>query len=124
MSEIDTRSQQRKLQRHLINDIVEVYDTQHDHYLGRLVNIHAEGLMVMGDSAVEVDRLYQLALQLPKPINGRDLIHIGVDCLWVKESDDHNKHWSGFYIIDKSVEAEDDINRLVQLLEESANSAQ
>lgn len=109
----------RELERHVIHGDVDVYDSLRDRYLGRLVNIHTQGLMVMGDWALEEDHLYSLDLHLPEPINDQLVIHLGVDCLWTREADLADKYWMGFAIIDASTEALSAIQRLVERLGES-----
>lgn len=108
--------QQRQLERYGLRDAVDVYDNLRDIYLGRLVNIHARGLMLMGDQPMEEDKLYKLDLHLPQAVNGRSTIHLGVDCLWTRNADHNGKHWAGFTIIDRSPEADDDIEGLITLL--------
>ena len=66
-------SNDRALQRHGINGAVDVYDSLRDVYIGRLVNIHSEGLMIIGDVRLEEDKLYKLDLHLPEHVNGPEL---------------------------------------------------
>lgn len=108
--------QQREQQRYEVSDPIDVYDSLKDLYLGRLVNIHDRGLMVMGDQPLEEDKLYTLDLHLPFSLNGQDSIHIGVDCLWTRNADHNGKHWSGFTIIDMSAEARAAIEGLIERL--------
>lgn len=111
-------SNDRGLKRHGIVGNVDVYDSLRDIYLGRLVNIHQQGLMIMGDIALEEDKLYQLDLNLPEPINDRTSIHLGVDCLWTRNADYNGKHWAGFAIIDLSPQTAEDIHQLVEQMGE------
>lgn len=73
-----SREHDRELERHSINGDVDVYDNLRDLYIGRLVNIHAQGLMVVGDVAMEEDRIYTLDLHVPEPVNGQMVIQLGV----------------------------------------------
>lgn len=116
---INDMSHDRALERHGIAAAVDVYDNLRDVYIGRLVNIHSEGLMVIGDIRLEEDKLYKLDLHLPEHVNGRNTIHLGVDCLWTRNADHNDKHWAGFTIIDISPQGADDIRALVELLGES-----
>lgn len=106
----------RELERHGIDGDVDVYDSLRDIYLGRLVNIHAKGLMIIGDVPLEEDKLYKLDLNLPKSASDRTSIHIGVDCLWTRNADHDDKHWTGFSIIDLSPQAAEDVRLLVEHL--------
>jgi hypothetical protein len=116
MDDHKSQPHQRTQARHGINAHVDVYDRLRDIYLGRLVNIHSEGLMLVGDVAVEEDRIYTLDLHLPVPLNGRESLQLGVDCLWVREADQEGKYWAGFAIIDLAPEAAADIHLLVEHL--------
>ncbi len=117
MSDIE-RAYERRLTRHAVSSVVDIYDKDRETYIGRLVNIHQEGLMLMGDVRLEIDHLYQLQLQLPSPINGRSVVSMGVDCLWTRASEDNRQHWSGFHIIDISDEALADILCLIEAMDE------
>lgn len=122
MTDQEQSTHRRSLKRHSIESAVEVYDSLRGMYLGRLVNIHSDGLMLMGENAViAADRLYQLDLHLPQHVNGKGIMHLGVDCLWVRESDECTKHLSGFQIIDMAPETKKDIEELVLLLGEEKN---
>ncbi len=112
MTEVD-RHYERRLKRHSVHGVVEVYDSNRDLYVGRLVNVHSEGLMLMGEVLLESDHVYQLDLQLPTPLRGDKVIHLGVDCLWVRSSDESTTNWSGFHIIDLSEKAREQISDLM-----------
>lgn len=100
--------------RHTPASDIDVYDNTRDQYLGRLVNIHQDGLMVIGDHPFEEDCLYKLDLHLPQPVNGCNSVHIGVDCLWARNADDNGKHWAGFSIIDASPQVLEVIEHLME----------
>lgn len=108
------KKDERRQQRPGAGQDIDVYDNTLDAYLGRLVNIHSEGLMLIGDQPFEEDRLYRLDLHLSEPVNERNSIQLGVDCLWVKNADDNGKHWAGFSIIDASPQALEDIETLAK----------
>lgn len=112
MSEVE-KHYERRLKRHRINGVVEIYDSNRDQYLGRLVNIHCEGLMVMGEGLMQTDHVYQLDLQLPEVIGGSATLHLGVDCLWSRAVDASNTHWTGCHIIDLSDQARRQIDALI-----------
>lgn len=114
-----SREHDRELERHTINGDVDVYDNLRDQYIGRLVNVHIQGLMIVGDIAMEEDRLYTLDLHLPEPVNSQTVIQLGADCLWARDADLSGKHWTGFSIIDASPQATESIRILVELLGET-----
>lgn len=102
----------RSAPRNSVGQCIDVYDNTRDAYLGRIVNLHNQGLMVIGDQPFEEDCLYRLDLHLSEPVNERNSIQLGVDCLWVRNAEDNSKHWAGFSIIDASPQALEDIETL------------
>ena len=109
---------QRGLKRHQVTDIVEVYDRATQQYIGRLVNIHSEGMMLMGDQLLSIEKIYQLDLILAQPLDGVDKIQLGIDCFWVREAGDGSPHWAGCRIIDASDEALLMIDKLLNIWQE------
>jgi hypothetical protein len=78
-----------------------------------LVNIHTQGLMLVGDIPLDEDCLYQLDIHLPDN-NTKQVIRVGVDCLWARAADQNGKHWTGFSIIDSTPHAAEEIHKLIQ----------
>jgi hypothetical protein len=114
MSDISSQNYDRAMHRHVAGSNVDVYDSLRDMYLGRLVNIHGQGLMVVGDVPLEEDRLYELDMHIWDKNNDRQVIRVGVDCLWTRAADENGKHWTGFNIIDSSPHATTVIQSLIQ----------
>lgn len=108
----DQKQDLRRLHRHVLSEPVDVVDRLSQSPLGRLVNIHREGLMVMGGYPFDRERLYLLEIQLAESVNGRRSIPLGVDCLWSR-SEESQMHWAGFKIIDASDDALQDIDVLI-----------
>ena len=113
MSDISAHDNDRMLHRHTLNADVDVYDSLRDVYLGRLVNIHTQGLMIVGDVLLEEDRLYELDMHLPNMDSSKRVLRLGVDCLWTRAADQNGKHWTGFSIIDSTPQAAEEIHRLI-----------
>jgi hypothetical protein len=113
------KAEQRKLLRHVLSGPVNIYDRVSQSFLGRLVNVHTEGLMIMGNHPFTADCIYQIDMQLPQAIGGSEMISIGVDCLWSRSEDAH-VHWAGCKIIDASESALHQINLLIELFGEQA----
>jgi hypothetical protein len=111
-----SREHDRELERVNISGDVDVYDSLRDLYLGRLVNIHVQGLMIVGDFALEEDHLYTIDLHLPNPVQGQSVIQLGVDCLWARDADLAGKYWTGFGIIDVSTSGMENIHALIEVL--------
>ena len=115
MSDFSTHDNDRTLERHAVNGDVDVYDSLRDIYVGRLVNIHAHGMMIIGDVLLEEDKLYDVDMHLTNLTGTNLTLRVGVDCLWSRAADQSGKHWTGFSLIDVSPQAADEIRRLIAL---------
>lgn len=113
MSDLSVNNNDRGMHRHVISGAVDVYDSLRDVYLGRLVNIHTQGLMIVGDVPLEEDRLYELDMHIPTADSAEHILRLGVDCLWTRSADQNGKHWTGFSIIDSTPHAMDEIHKLI-----------
>jgi hypothetical protein len=69
--------------------------------------------MLVGDVPLEEDRLYELDMHIPDEQNGKQVLRVGVDCLWTRAADQNGKHWTGFSIIDLTPQAMDEIHQLI-----------
>ncbi len=107
------RPYERALKRVDVPCIVDVYDSVNETYLGRMVNVHDEGLMIMTASPIDEDKLYQVDLHMPDDIGGGKL-HLGIDCLWVRPNDDSETYWAGCKIIDISPEGREQVTALLK----------
>lgn len=114
MNDLSSQNYDRALPRHSIGGDIDVYDALRDIYLGRLVNIHSKGLMLVGDVLLEEDHLYGLDMHIPTADGNKQVVHIGVDCLWSRPADQNGKHWTGFSIIDSTPLVAEEINKLIQ----------
>jgi hypothetical protein len=112
----------RKLDRHELSANIDVWDARTDDYLGRLVNLHAEGLMLLCQEPLVEDNLYQLRITLPQNLASSGELAVGVDCLWVRAADASEGpeasggHWAGCQIIDASAHAQSLLDLLISRL--------
>lgn len=107
--------QERHLRRHELSQAIEVKELHGGALLGTLVNVHEEGLLIVGVDSLRSDHVYQVVLCPPEPLSDEDAITLGVDCLWVKEAEDLSMQWSGCQIIDASDEAREQIAEMIEL---------
>jgi hypothetical protein len=101
----EVSEQQRKLQRQQITTTVTIENVLTGTASGELVNITAEGLMMISDHEVDTNSIFQFALILPEAIDGSRRIELGVDCLWCRKAEIFDRYWSGYQIIDASPQA-------------------
>lgn len=98
------QNNRRQLARHKLASSLDVWDSATDMRLGQLVNLHRQGLMLLGDGDFGENKVYRLAIHLPQSVCADGELLLGVDCLWVKRDPDTGLHWAGFQIIDASAE--------------------
>lgn len=108
--------EQRKSDRKKISGSMTVRDINRDRITGQLVDISADGLMLLGDAQLAIGGMYQFDIDLPEEINGHSVLHLGVECLWCRNADDPEHFWAGFHIIDISGEDQETLNDLIGML--------
>ena len=91
--------EKRKQERCEIKDVLEVFDIHSERQLGRVVDISAEGLMIISKNPVPVNQIFQLLIPLPMELVGCNELRLGAESLWTRETDSGTEHWAGFHII-------------------------
>ncbi len=104
----------RKRERKEINQTIPIFDIINNREVGELVNITVDGMMIISGSHIETQSIFQFLLKLPGLIQGVDELHIGVDCLWCRETENFHRYWAGFQIIDASDETVAIIETLIK----------
>ena len=82
--------------------------------MGQLVNITSKGLMLTAAQPIDANLVYQLELVLTAPRDATDRVNFGAESLWCRQTGDNSCYWTGFQIIDISVETVDFINDLTE----------
>ena len=111
-------NEKRIEERYRLNETIIVRDSLKECEIGDLVNIHQNGLMIMG-KALTPNASYQITLALPKAIEYSEgktqNIALGIECLWQQQTDlQADIFWSGCSIIDVSPIAKECIHRLIE----------
>lgn len=105
--------EQRRNERHDVNSVLAIRNVMNDESLGMLVNISADGFMMIGPANVSEGNIYQLSLTLAESIDGSNKIDFAAECLWTNTADSEDKIWSGHRIIDVSDDDQERINALI-----------
>jgi hypothetical protein len=113
--------ERRQTPRKIADQRILVQDMNAGQPLGRVVNLSTEGLMLVGNTAVESNLVFQLELTLQEPHRGRRQLHLGVESLWCSEAGEGERFWSGYRIIDVSLDAIDLIESLVESWKEASD---
>ena len=76
----------RSLERKKTEVFFGVYERDSSKYVGRLVDINTNGLMIMGKLVFEVNTALKLKMDLPQEINGKSHIEFDVKVVWCEKS--------------------------------------
>jgi|TARA_R110000822_G_scaffold66105_8_gene161574 hypothetical protein len=105
--------EKRRLERHIVSSSLEVYNLDTGQHLGRVVDLHSEGLMLLSDQPVELFQHYALQISLPMTLNGMKEFFVDAESLWRRESIAGGQHWTGMHFVKIPDEARHCIDRMV-----------
>jgi hypothetical protein len=107
---------QRKEERKKLDVVLCVTDLHTGREVGCLVDISPVGMMLVSQTPIPVNTVYQFSISLPMPINGEDSISFGAESLWNNMEEDSGHCWSGFQVIDISEAHQKVIELLIEKL--------
>lgn len=105
--------EKRRLERHKISNSLEVYDLDTGNHLGRVVDLHLEGLMLLSNDPIELFRRYALQINLPMILGGMSEFFLDAESLWHRESIAGGQHWTGLHFVRLPDEARQCIERMI-----------
>ncbi|MDR2140334.1 MAG: PilZ domain-containing protein [Deltaproteobacteria bacterium] len=107
----------RELSRRELIYYLRVTDLLNSQELGRMVDIHTKGLLLMGSTALTIGRDYLISLELPKALqeHGASDINIKARAIWCRPSLTQPYVENGLMFIEPSQEAKDAIENLIQI---------
>jgi hypothetical protein len=107
----------RELTRRELIYYLKVTDLLNSQELGRMVDIHTQGLLLMGTSALTIGREYLISLELPKALQEQGLTDIGLKArsVWCRPSLTQPYLENGLMFIEPTQEAKKAIENLIQI---------
>jgi hypothetical protein len=105
------KKHQRRLTRYYVDVQIDVLNQMTGEVIGSIVDIHTEGLMLVG--MVEVDCVYMIRLVPQEQAQKVGDIELGIDCLWTSSLEQGESCWAGCRIIDASEDALAKVERLI-----------
>jgi hypothetical protein len=106
-------SERRNLERHTVSSSLEVYDLETGNLLGRVVDLHVEGLMLLSDKPIEMFKSFSLQINLPMTLNGMDEFLLDAESLWNRESIGGGQYWTGLHFTHLPAESRQCIEKMV-----------
>ena len=105
--------ERRKLKRQHIMFYSRVFDRQTGAFLGYLGNLTPDGAMIIGEIELEVNKDFQLRIDLPEDIYAKPLLNIKARSAWCQRDIDPNFFTIGFSLHDVSPEDIDIITEII-----------
>jgi hypothetical protein len=99
--------------RHLIY-YLHVYNRLDNELLGHVVDITAEGLMIIGEKTLPIDHDFSLHMTLPSEIMGRESLDFEAHSVWSRRDADPTLFGTGFRLNDIDSEESRIIRRLIK----------
>lgn len=96
--------EKRKSPRKVADEVLQVSDKITGSYIGRVVNISAEGLMLLSHEPIVMGSVYQLEMDIPEGGGDVKRVGFGAEAVWTTEATQPDSYWTGFRIIDISGE--------------------
>ncbi len=94
-------AEQRSASRKELSTIVSVFDAMSGERIGHIGNISQTGMMIICQTQVGEDNLYQLSFTLPATGETAERqLNVGATCLWCSEAESTGTYWAGFEVID------------------------
>ncbi len=103
----------RKSDRRRIAYFMRVYDRETDKFVGNLVDLSDNGLMLIREKPVEPDTKIKMKIGLPRKKEGHDRITFDARCLWCRRNIHTDFFDTGFKLQNMSAEKSETITRLV-----------
>lgn len=100
--------------RRRIDQKIEIVDVNSDAALGTLANISQGGFMLLSEKAMPTNKLYQLRIPFPAPIDEATSVELGAESLWCNAATGPGSFWTGFQIIDISDHGSELVTRLIE----------
>jgi hypothetical protein len=104
---------QKLIRRQAIDDLV-VYDVRTNQPIGRVENMTIEGVKLITEEPVEVQRVLYCKMELPKKILGRRQVTFDAECRWCKRNAETELYDTGYKLRNISASDKEVISQLVR----------
>jgi hypothetical protein len=110
--------EKRKRRRWELIFFLRVFDEQSGKLLGHVVDIHEEGLMLLSEKPIELNRDYDLALEMPNiDRSGRKKVSLKAHAIWQSADANPDLVDTGFQLINPKKDAVRTIGDLIEELQ-------
>jgi hypothetical protein len=109
-------TEKRGLERRELIYYLRVRDTATDQELGRMVDIHKNGLLVMGPRSLVPERVYSISIEMPKAMMEQGITNVTskAKVMWSRASQTTSFLENGLMFIEPGLETGRTIERLIE----------
>lgn len=96
----------RRARRRRAIERIDVIDSMTDTTIGQLGNLSESGLLLIANTPLREDALYQWRFLLPQPRGGDAPVECGAQVLWMDRASANGQLWAGarFVLVPKSAQ--------------------
>jgi hypothetical protein len=105
--------EKRNLKRRHLIYYLRIMDKETNELVGHLVDITSEGIMLISEDQMEINKTFHFRMMLPKEIIGKEMLEFTATSLWSKKDINPDFYDTGFRIEDIN---EPDTLRIDQLI--------
>lgn len=109
----DESPDRRKTKRRYVMYYSRIHEAEK--LIGHLADITPQGLMVLSDKPLEIDRIYKLRIELSADVTDLPFMEVLAKSLWCKPDVDPNFYNTGFELVGISQAEIDVIQRIIEL---------
>lgn len=106
--------ERRKVKRRFLLYYMRVYDYATRHQIGNLVDITAEGMMVLSENAFSVGTTIRLRMELTEDVADKPFLEFTARSKWCKPDITPNLYNIGFEILDLEPGDEQIVQRIIE----------
>lgn len=103
---VKERKEMRGVERRHLVFYLRVFDGMSSKVIGHIVDISAQGLMLISDNPVPINEEYRLRMRLPAEIGDKDEIIIDATSRWCKQDVNPDFFITGFQIFNLTTDIE------------------
>jgi hypothetical protein len=93
-------NEQRRSKRKSADGIIQVVNAMTGDVMGRIGNLSIDGVMLIANTAMREDALFQVVFHLPDDQGRPVALELGVHEQWSEPASVPGQYWAGFRIID------------------------
>ncbi len=93
-------SEQRRAHRKYVDGLVQVTNAMTGVVMGRVGNLSTDGMMMIANTAIRDDALFQVLFHLPDAQGRSAQLEVGMHEQWTEPANAPGQYWAGFRIID------------------------